>query len=129
MTEDAFTMAAETHGQIPEIVDQERFTVPKSALDDLLVEIARLGLSDGIGNALNDFVGQEIKNIDDRPEDDAGDYANNLVATGMVWGIISSDLAVRRVEALAENTITVRLTNMKSPYRITVERLPEDDED
>jgi hypothetical protein len=52
---------------------------------------------------------------------------NNLVATGALFAVLASSGAVE-CGIPGGNTLTVRFSFMKSPYRITVERIRDEQE-
>lgn len=64
--------------------------------------------------------------VADRGSDD---LSNNLVVTGALFALLyqARDAALTTVEVASGNHIDVRFAFMKSAYRITVERIPDDE--
>jgi len=63
------------------------------------------------------------------PDDE---HLNNILATGGVFGALHKagvDAHVVMVDDLATNQLLITFPFLKSIYRVTVERMPDDDED
>lgn len=63
--------------------------------------------------------------------DEMDERANNLVATGALFALLSGarDGTLTSVETTGGNQIDIGFSFLKSAYRLTVERLPKDDMD
>jgi hypothetical protein len=66
---------------------------------------------------------------------DEEDMLNNVLATGAVVGCLTqfqskslTSVNVVMVDGQATNQVDVRFDFLKSPYRLTIERIDEDDE-